>query len=405
MAGKLSGRSISMNRSLLSWFKVTLISILLLSAATYCLLYQYSSIFSEESANRYFILSITSTFQNGSPQGKIWNLSEMEKTVGLFMNDTWQTVYLLNASYPVEEIQTDTDGNPVASISFPTSKILHGENFTYQIAYRIILKPRSLPPISENQSGTLNEINGELKEKYCRAKGPWQVEQEELRDLAFKIASNETNVLVLLKKFILWIKSNIDYESQDLPKYPIETIKAKAGDCDDQANLLITFCRIIGIPAYLQIGCIYLPQREAENIYWEGHWMLRLTRIGWHGWAVVYVPPWGWVPVDLTYVPGIFSDPLNAIKEAAIITHATVQYANVTETDYIASSRSYREFLLSNGFKIYEHDAMFEETEKRSERENLRLPRFYAFICLSVSSSNIIKVKATGIREDLIRKS
>ncbi|HIE14378.1 TPA: transglutaminase domain-containing protein [Candidatus Bathyarchaeota archaeon] len=327
----------------------------------------------------------------------------MEKTAGLFMNDTWQTVYLLNASHPVGEIQTDTDGNPIAFISFPTSKILYGENITYQIAYRIILKSRSLPPISENQSGTLNEINGELKEKYCRAKGPWQVEQDELRDLAFKIAGNETNVLVLLKKFILWIKSNIDYESQDLPKYPIETIKSKKGDCDDQANLLITFCRIIGIPAYLQIGCIYLPQRESENIIWEGHWMLRLTKMGWHGWAVVYVPPWGWIPVDLTYVPRILSDPLSAIREAAIITHATVQYSNVIETDYIASSRSYREFLLSNGFKIYEHDAMFEEIEKYSERDNLRLPRFYAFICLSVSSSNI--VKATGIREDLIRKS
>jgi len=403
MAGKLSGRSEGENRSIRSLFEVAVISILLLSASAYCLLYRYPSISSEGvPSNRSFILSVTSTLENRSPQGKIWNLSEIEKTIGLFMNDTWQTVYLLNASYPVEEIQTDTDGNPIASISFPKSKILYGENITYQIAYKIILKPRSLPEISESQSGTLNEINDELKEKYCRASGPWQVEQEELRDLAFKIAGNETNVLVLLKRFIRWIKGNISYESRDLPKYPIETLRDKSGDCDDQANLLITLCRIIGIPAYLQIGCIYLPQRESERAYWEDHWMLRLTRIGWHGWAVVYVPPWGWIPVDLTYVPGILSDPLDAIREAAIIAYATVQYANVTETDYVASSRSYREFLLSNGFKIYEHDALFEEGEKRPEGDTFRLPPFYTFICLSVSSSNIIG--ATCIREDLIHK-
>jgi len=401
MAEKLSGHSTSKNGSPFSWFEVILISALLLSVSTYSILSQYSSIFSESpSANRFFILNVKSTFENKSPQGNIWNLSEAEKTVGLFMNNTWQTVYLLNASYSVEVIQTDDDGNPVASLSFPISKIPSGENLTYQIAYRIILKPRSLPLISEDQSGTLNEINEELKERYCGANGLWQVEREELRDLAFKIAGNETNVLSLLKKFILWIKQNVYYETRDLPKYPMETIKDKAGDCDDQANLLIAFCRIIGIPAYLQVGCIYLPQRNFEKIYWDGHWILNLTRIGWHGWAMVYVPPWGWIPVDLTYASGILSDPMNAMRKAAVINFPVVQYANIIKTDYIASSRSYREFLRSNGFKIYEYDVMLEEIEEHPERRNFRLPCFYKFVCLSISSLKTLEV--TFIREDPI---
>ena len=309
----------------------------------------------------------------------MWNFSASEKTVGLFMNNTWQTVYLVNASYPINDVQTDADGNPVAALSFPTAFISHGENLTYRITYRIILKPRSLPAIFENQSGTLNEISKKLKERYCRAGGPWQVNQGELRDLAFRIAGNETNVLSLLKKFILWIKQNVHYESQDLPRYPIETLSVKAGDCDDQANLLIAFCRIVGIPAYLQVGCIYLPQRDLEITHWNEHWILRLTRIGWHGWAMVYIPPWGWLPVDMTYVSGILSDPINAIRKAAVIVHPVVQYANIIETDYIAFSRRYQKFLLSNGFKIYEHDAISEEPEKHPKIENVRLPCFYEY--------------------------
>jgi len=371
----------SKSKRLLSWFKIALISIILLSASSHSLLSRYHSALSENTlANQSFILKITSTLENSSPQRGIWNLTKEEKTIGLFMNNTWQTVYLLNASYPISEFQTDKDGNPIASLSFPKSSILYGENLTIQIFYRIILKPHSLPKISISHSGTLDDIQEELKKRYCQDVGPWQVNGSEIRKLALEIAGNETNVLLLLKNFILWIKQNVYYRTRDLPRYPAETLSERAGDCDDQANLLIAFCRVIGIPAYLQVGCIYLPERDSRVTYWNGHWMLRLTRIGWHGWAMVYVPPWGWLPVDLTYSPASSYDPIEAIRNAALLRHPVAQYANITETDYIASSRSYREFLLSNGFKIYEHDVMFEEVKKYRELKGLILPHLYTFI-------------------------
>ena len=371
----------SKSKRLLSWFKIALISIILLLTSSYNLLSRYHSALSENTlADQSFILKITSTLENSSPQRSIWNLSKEEKTIGLFMNNTWQTVYLLNASYPISEFHTDKDGNPIVSLSLPKSSILYGENLTIQIFYRIILKPHSLPEISIRNSGTLDDIQEELKRRYCQDVGPWQVNGSEIRKLALEIAGNETNVLLLLKNFILWIKQNVYYRTRGLPRYPAETLSERAGDCDDQANLLIAFCRVIGIPAYLQVGCIYLPGRDSGVTYWNGHWMLRLTRIGWHGWAMVYVPPWGWLPVDLTYSPASSYDPIEAIRNAALLRHPVAQYANITETDYIASSRSYREFLLSNGFKIYEHDVMFEEAKKYRELKGLILPHLYTFI-------------------------
>ena len=78
-----------------------------------------------------------------NPEGKEWLISDEEKTISLFMNNTWQTVYILNTSHPIDEIYMDNDGNPVASLSLP-NRILYGENITYKVTYRIILKPHSL---------------------------------------------------------------------------------------------------------------------------------------------------------------------------------------------------------------------------------------------------------------------
>jgi len=316
---------------------------------------------------RAFTLAFTVTYENRNPEGAMWDFAEDDKTIGLFMNNSWQTVYLTRASFTVGGFETDMDGNYIGFMSFPKSAIHSGENLTYEVSYRIILKPRPVPQISEEGSDDLTDIPGDLRGLYSEPAGPWLPNEPELVDLAHQIVGNETKVLRIVSRFIAWIRDNIRYETAGLPRYPNETLLEKAGDCDDQANLLVTMCRIVGIPAYLQVGCIYLPNRLSEVYnYWDGSLLVNLTRIGWHGWAMVYVPPWGWLPVDLTYVSSmnLHLDPLNAIRMSAVIAHPTAQYANITRTDYVAASRAKRDFFLSNGFRVVEHDLMDEETAR-----------------------------------------
>jgi len=306
-----------------------------------------------------FTVQMTVTYANKGT--KPWNFTEDEQSVSLFMNNTWQSVQLLNHSYPLKSIENDTEGNPTAVLQFPKSELNFGEYLSYTVTYQILSKPRTLPNISEEESQTLDEIPNDLKENYTQAEGSWLTNNTELQHLAYSLAGNETNVLSIVKNFASWIanESNIRYETHDAPLYPNETLKLREGDCDDKAILLITLCRIYGIPSYLQVGCMYNPTDPLSNeTYWQGHVTIISKRISWHGWAIVYIPPWGWLPVDLTYILGDTSDPLNTIRKAAVTWQWVIQYMNFTKGDYVASSCGTRDFLQENNFYIYEEDEM-----------------------------------------------
>ncbi|MDH5636733.1 MAG: transglutaminase-like domain-containing protein [Candidatus Bathyarchaeota archaeon] len=317
-----------------------------------------------------FIVKMSVTYHNNGTEE--WVFTNEDRAIGLFMNNTWQTVQLINHSYPLENTTFDEDGNPMAVLQFPESKLNLGENISYTVTYHALSKSRLLSDVREENSGTLDDIPEELKESYCGESDTWLVNDSELKDLAPSIAKGETKVLTIVKTFITWFRANVTYETQDTPRYPNETYAEREGDCDDQAILFITLCRILGIPSFLQIGCIHMPTiSPTQDVYWEGHLTTSLKHIGWHGWAMVYIPPWGWLPVDFTYVIGGLADPLNAIKKAAVTSQKTLQYMNISQMDYIASSRKYRDFLKNNDFYVYTQDEMMEASPTNHGNDNL----------------------------------
>ena len=300
-----------------------------------------------------YVIQTTVTYSNKGTT--VWNLAKGDQTISLFMNNTWQTVSLTECSYS-KKTGPDEDGNPIAVLQLK-SKLEPRENVTYTVTYNVESKPRSMPHLDERELGNLTIPDG-LKKEYCIEGDAWQINDLTLKQTAHTIAENETNVLLIVEKFVAWIWDNIDYTSYEFPRYPNETLSDGRGDCDDQAILLITFCRIREIPSYLQIGCIYQYGSTTQKSSWNGTVTSVLKQIAWHGWAMVYVPPWGWLPVDLTYVKGGKDDPLNAIKTGAVTSQRTIQYMNISQRDYVASTRKYRKFLIGNQIYIYKEDEM-----------------------------------------------
>jgi len=66
----------------------------------------------------------------------------------------------------------------------------------------------------------------------------------------------------------------------------IGTYKTRLGECGSHSRLLAAFCRAVGIPARLSIGCMY-------TTYYHGSF-------GQHAWTEVFMGDAGWIAVDAT---------------------------------------------------------------------------------------------------------
>ncbi|RLG61299.1 hypothetical protein DRN86_00225 [Candidatus Geothermarchaeota archaeon] len=266
------------------------------------------------------------------------------------------------------EVKIDEDENPYVEIDISRLYLGPGENISLRVETRIRIFRRALhgPVLSVNNSLELEDIPSPLREKYTRKTGLFQVNNEKLREIALNLKGNTTNVLEIVLKFLNWTEYHIKYPFEvsgelRLPSYPNETLEAMIGDCDDQSNLLVTLCRIAGIPAITQVGYIFEPDRSFSGQF-SGRYRVTLRNVGAHAWALVYIPPWGWIPVDPTFFKGAkivegyirSEDPLDHILSSAFMMRPVIVGLNIVNSDYVSESREWAKELYDYNLTWYE---------------------------------------------------
>ncbi|MEM2374601.1 MAG: hypothetical protein QXI11_09220, partial [Thermoproteota archaeon] len=85
---------------------------------------------------------------------------------------------------------------------------------------------------------------------------------------------------------------------------------------------------------------------------WDGHLHISSRNIGWHGWVEAYVPPWGWLPIDITYGYSS-SEPLSAVSKSASAREFVLQSEKYSNIDYIAESRRMEERIMRSDIHLY----------------------------------------------------
>lgn len=275
-------------------------------------------------------------------------------TFNIFMNTSWQTAYLDKAS-DVYTLAKDVDGNSIIVFDLPS--LPSGGNVTVAYSVRLEMRKRSPPNISFAAAGNLSDIPENIRQMYCEPEGSWRVD-EELRSLAKAIwASQEmtVNVLKIVTSLVDWIGNNVKSVSHDFPYYPSETYSSLEGDCDDQANLLIALCRYMGIPAYLQVGSLRWSSKT--ETFWNDHVTSILIGVSYHAWAVVYVPPWGWLPFDITlgWNP---DDSLSVVKSAVVWSLDAIPLLNVMKSDWAGEGRAQKAKIMAGSIYVYYEDTL-----------------------------------------------
>ncbi|HOJ89321.1 MAG TPA: transglutaminase-like domain-containing protein, partial [Pseudothermotoga sp.] len=139
----------------------------------------------------------------------------------------------------------------------------------------------------------INNVDPKMVEKpdideYLNEEPPHIVFSPYLRNLVKEIVQNESNDYLKAMKIYDWITTHVRYSYvrpyatfENISKYVAENLK---GDCGFQAILFITMCRIAGVPAR-----------------WQSGWYANPVFASSHDWALFYVKPYGWLPVDPSF--------------------------------------------------------------------------------------------------------
>jgi transglutaminase-like putative cysteine protease len=283
-------------------------------------------------------------------------LREELRSIYRFPNSSWQTTYLSSVSH-TSTPTWDLDQNQILLLDIPP--LSPGENVTLYFSLNIVSEARPIPDITVQESKDLSEIPSEL-DGYYEAEGSWQVDDEVLRSLAEEIqlsTENSSNVLLIVTSIADWIGKNVEPGSHDVPLYPLETYTTRKGDCDDQANLLITLCRILKIPAYLQIGFVRNLGAPKSSTSYNGHVTSVLRNLRYHAWALIYIPPWGWLPFDMT-LGWRESNPLKVITSAMVWRSDVIVMYDVIHSDWASLGRTQKEYITSNPLYISLEDSL-----------------------------------------------
>jgi len=112
-----------------------------------------------------------------------------------------------------------------------------------------------------------------------------------IKETARALAGDETNPYLVAKKFYDHVVYDLDYSY--MPHLALEALKIPEsvfvhergyGDCGAQSMYFSALCRAVGIPARASGGMQLFP--------------FQATGCGDHFWAHIYIPNYGWIPVD-----------------------------------------------------------------------------------------------------------
>jgi len=153
----------------------------------------------------------------------------------------------------------------------PTVFAVHFEYET--TGYSALIDPAAVTPSSEIA--------------WLTERPPHLIFDDTLRALSREIVGGETRPYRVAQKLFQWVHENIPWagarEYSTLDSLPAYALRRRHGDCGMQTMLFMALCRLNGIPAR-----------------WESGWT---TETDWnlHDWCTIHLPPYGWVPVDVSY--------------------------------------------------------------------------------------------------------
>lgn len=163
--------------------------------------------------------------------------------------------------------------------NIPASKSL-------EIGYKVTIETRDLNFfILPEWVEPLDNIPLDIRQKYLVDGHKLKLNDPYIKQLVKKIVGDETNPFWMAFKIHKYLHLNMEYKMTGGWNAAPTILKRGSGSCSEFTFSFIALARAVGIPARYEAGLVVRgDDGSIDRVY--------------HRWAQVYLPPFGWVPVD-----------------------------------------------------------------------------------------------------------
>jgi len=139
--------------------------------------------------------------------------------------------------------------------------------------------------IFPDEVGPLTDIPPDLREAYT-ADGPrYRLSSPYLQETVARIVGEEKNPYWIARKLYDFVIERLEYEMVGGWDVPEVVLQRGRGSCSEYTFSFIALCRAAGLPAQYEGGLVVRGDEASVDE-------------AFHRWALVYLPNYGWVPVD-----------------------------------------------------------------------------------------------------------
>jgi sugar lactone lactonase YvrE len=139
--------------------------------------------------------------------------------------------------------------------------------------------------IFPDQVGNLDEVPAGIREKYLEDNEKFQTGHPVIQSALKTAVGDEKNPYKIMRKIYHYINDNMYYEMTGGWNTAPTVLERGNGSCSEYTFVFISMCRAAGIPARY-VGSVVVRDEDAsmDDVF--------------HRWAEVYLPGYGWIPVD-----------------------------------------------------------------------------------------------------------
>jgi len=139
--------------------------------------------------------------------------------------------------------------------------------------------------IFPDEVGTLDDIPADVRQSYTADGTRYRITSDYIRDTVHKVVGDEENPYWIARKIYNFVIGRLEYEMVGGWDVPEVVLQRGSGSCSEYTFAFIALCRAAGLPARYR-GSIVVRGDDAS------------VDEAFHRWAEVYLPNYGWVPVD-----------------------------------------------------------------------------------------------------------